>query len=93
MTPTQQDSPDESNADPFAGFALDTLFDESNNVDVIAVESADESESDYEGEDDLGHFQALWFKAKEAEETKVAPMKMSEKDLKAEIVSQKNMKK
>lgn len=80
LTP-QQDNIEDSNADPFAGFALDTLFDESNNVDVIAVDSA-ESESDCEGEDEMGHFQAAWFKAKEAEETKAAPMKMSSKDLK-----------
>ena len=36
---------DDANAD--GGFALDALFDESNNVEVIAVES-EESESEIE---------------------------------------------
>ena len=60
--------PDDS-ADPFAGFALDALFDESKNAEAIAVDS-EESESECEDDSVRGHFQSAWFKAKDMEESK-----------------------
>ena len=63
---------EENALDPFGGFALDALFDETDNVDVVVLDSQ-ESESECEDEDEeLSNFQAAWFKAKDIEETKDA---------------------
>ena len=45
--------------DPF-NFALDALFDETDNVDVIPIESED-SESEIEEGNVAASFQAAWF--------------------------------
>ena len=62
-----------SNSSNNENFGLTALFDETNNVDVIAVQSQD-SESDEDLEDDhlesSSSFQLAWFQAKDAEESK-----------------------
>lgn len=64
-TPPQADSP--SNADPFSGFALDALFDESHNVnDLESIESG----SDFEDAEESSSFQEAWLNSKEPEESK-----------------------
>ena len=42
---------EENALDPFGGFALDALFDETDNVDVVVLDSQ-ESESECEDEDE-----------------------------------------
>ena len=66
-------------------FGLGALFDETNNVDVIPVES-DDSDSEIEDFGAPNSFQAAWFQAKEIEETKSASaFKAVAKNLKDEL--------
>ena len=66
------------------------MFDETNNVEVIQVESEDsESEVESEGNMHPNDFQTAWFNAKEMEETKTTPgsFKAVKKNLKDESYS------
>jgi len=91
FTPPMPSSPINANAvDPFSGFALEALFDESTH-NANAVESA-ESESDFDSDEEVGSFQDSWLNVKEPEETKTA-LKMTAKNLlKDELASIKYKK-